>query len=179
MKSCAATAATAVSEVKSSRNPVSQPDKAAHREEIGHQRQMARSGRGAGQAVQIAAAETVTDQNRRRGGYAHHRHKGEIAERNDDLVRGQLDRSDPSHHDRRQREGRHLEHHLHRYGQTHRQQLPNPPPTLRRPCEKTQVTSERNVAQKIGQHHQRHADPRDQRRQTGAAAPISGNPHLP
>ena len=40
----------------------------------------------AGQAVQIAAAETVTDQNRRRGGYARHRHKGEIAERNDDLV---------------------------------------------------------------------------------------------
>ena len=31
---------------------------------------MARSGRGAGQVVQIAAAETVTDQNRRRGGYA-------------------------------------------------------------------------------------------------------------
>lgn len=67
---------------------------------------------------------------------------------------------------------------LHRYGQTHRQQLPNPPPTLRRPCEKTQVTSERNVAQKIGQHHQRHADPRDQRRQTGARRAHFGEPAL-
>ena len=79
----------------------------------------------------------------------------------------------PSHHNQRECESRHFEHHLHRDRQADRKQPACRPPSLCNPGKEQEITPQRRYGEEITERKKRHADTRDEGGQSGP-----GGPHL-
>lgn len=124
----------------------------------------------------IARTVAVAHHDRRGRRNSDHDHIDDIGQRQHHLMCCQRHGPDPSHHNQRECESRHFEHHLHRDRQADRKQPACRPPSLCNPGKEQEITPQRRYGEEITERKKRHADTRDEGGQSAPAAPISGNP---